>query len=245
MAVDSVSVKLPPFWPADTSLWFRQVESQFRVKGITVQQTKFDYVVMTLSPEIAYLVRDLIADPPDDNPYDELKKQLVKRTTTSTRQRVHQLLDAEGLGDRKPTDVLRTMIQLMGEDVKSPKTPIFREIFLRRLPESVRGTLTAKKDGDSLKELAELADELVEGTSRQVSTVEADVSEVAEVAQLRKGLVRSKIQKRSQSRERPSRRASADKSQSSDVCWYHEQFGDAACKCRVPCSQSGNFKASR
>ena len=39
--VTAVSVKLPPFWPEKTRLWFAQAEAQFDVKGITVEKTKY------------------------------------------------------------------------------------------------------------------------------------------------------------------------------------------------------------
>ena len=74
----TLSIKLPPFWPADPQLWFAQIEAQFSTQNITAQKTKFEYVIASLSPEYAAEVRDLPLRPPGENPYDVLKEQLVK-----------------------------------------------------------------------------------------------------------------------------------------------------------------------
>ena len=39
----AVSVKLPPFWPDKTDLWFAQAEAQFTIKNITTEKTKYAY----------------------------------------------------------------------------------------------------------------------------------------------------------------------------------------------------------
>ena len=130
--IATLSIKLPPFWPADPQLWFAQIEAQFSTRNITVQKTKFEYVVASLSPEYATEVRDLLLHPPEENPYDVLKEQLIKRTGASEQQRLQQLLNTEELGDRKPTQLLRRMQQLLGDH--PPDEAFIRELSSKSSP---------------------------------------------------------------------------------------------------------------
>ena len=76
-SVAAVSMKLPPFWPTDSTVWFAQVEAQLSTRGIISQKTRFEYIISSLSPEFAVEVRDLLLQPPAENPYDKLKQELV------------------------------------------------------------------------------------------------------------------------------------------------------------------------
>ena len=104
--VAAVQMKLPPFWPKDLELWFAQIESQFSTCRITTSQTKFDYVVSSLSPEFATEVRDQLLHLPEETPYEILKAELNKRTSASEQRRIQELLSAEELGDRTPSQVM-------------------------------------------------------------------------------------------------------------------------------------------
>ena len=156
----AVSIKLPPYWSSDPALWFSQVEAQFTTRGITSETTKYAHVVGSLQPEVAQEVRDLLINPPAENPYAQLKSELVKRTSASEQQRLDQLLIAEQLGDRKPTQLLRRMQQLLGESQLEPS--IMKQLFLQRLPTNAQLILASSKDTLDTESLAKLADKILE-----------------------------------------------------------------------------------
>ena len=67
-----------------------------------------------LSPEFATKVRDLLLRPPEEDPYNKLKTELTKHTSASEQRRLQELLSAEELGDRTPSQVLQHIQQLLG-----------------------------------------------------------------------------------------------------------------------------------
>jgi len=56
--------------------------------AITCQRTKFNYVVSQLNQQQAAEVEDIITTPPEDEPYDRLKAELVRWLSTSRKQHV-------------------------------------------------------------------------------------------------------------------------------------------------------------
>ena len=272
-AVAAVSLKIPPFWPNDPAVWFAQVEAQFLTRQITAQNTKFAYVISSLSPEIAQEIRDLILSPPADCPYDTLKTELIRRTSASEQQRLQQLLISEELGDKKPSQFLRKLRQLLSDNPL--EDGLLRHLFLQRLPTNVKLILASTPDTVSIDDLASLADKILDVAPPQhslaaISTL-PESSARKEIDDLRLHLnnlttqltnvvshlqLSSRYRSRSRSRGRsPTRSGSRNftsfSTSSGPFCWYHQQFGSAARKCNPPCSfkasasphQSENFQA--
>ena len=240
----AVSLKLPPFWPADPEVWFAQVEAQFTTKRITSQRTMFDYVVSSLNPEFATEVRDLLLRPPTDNPYATLKAELIQRTAASAHRKLQQLISGEELGDRKPTQLLRRMQQLLGDQLGAgaDANVFLKELFLQRLPGNVRMVLASADPATDLAQLAVMADKVIEVATPTVSAIAhtSDVKQLREEVTRLSGLVaalthdrprRSRSHSRSRGRRSPTPQDSPD-----GLCWYHSKFGQAAKKCHQPCN---------
>jgi len=65
--LNTVSVKVPAFWPDSAETWFVQVEAQFALKGVTDSLTKFYYCISLFNQETANQVLDLIKSPPSSD----------------------------------------------------------------------------------------------------------------------------------------------------------------------------------
>ena len=258
--VSAIQIKLPPFWPKDPALWFAQIEAQFTTRGITVSKTKFEYVVSSLSPEYATEVRDLLLSPPAEQPYEQLKRELTNRTSVSKQRRLQQLLTSEEIGDRKPSQLLRHIQQLLGDKLNTMDATFLRELFLQRLPSNVRMVLTPSAGDLNLDQLAQLADRIMEASP--LPTIAATTSTTdqltAQVSTLTKRLDELSMQmskavntfsRRPGRSPSPARRrrqsTSSDPAAADNLCWYHRRFGEAAQKCQPPCQKSGNTQASR
>ena len=110
--ITAVNVKLPPFWPFDPQVWFAQVEAQFTSRDITQQQTKFDYEHHRL-PDTQVCHRTLQPYSHTTNGSTLWHTQVT--TAASEQRRLQQLFNAEKLGDRKPTQLLKGMLHLLGD----------------------------------------------------------------------------------------------------------------------------------
>ena len=65
------------FWPDNIETWFVQTKSQFCLKELTSNQTKFDYCVQSMSQEVSMKILNLISNPLDEDLYGHLMEQLL------------------------------------------------------------------------------------------------------------------------------------------------------------------------
>lgn len=271
----ALALKLPPFWPKDPTLWFAQVEAQFETRGITSQGTKYAYVVASLSPEFAQEIRELLINPPQQNPYNTIKQELVKRTSESEQKRLRKLLISEELGDRKPSQLLRRMKQLLGDSTLEDS--ILRQLFLQRMPQNVQLILASTDDTINLEELALIADRILEqsgvpivaGTTRvtspptpsgatsgledRITSLEAQLSILVNQLQTanlgheqRRGRSRSRDGKPGRGKFRSRSRSRSPYPEDCSLCYYHWAYGNRARKCNKPdCSFPQSGASSR
>ncbi|KAH6948605.1 hypothetical protein HPB50_025226 [Hyalomma asiaticum] len=168
--VAALQLRLPTFWRNNPQLWFAQVEATFDLHHISSEISRFRHLLCSLSPEVAQEVADVIAAPLNDAPYQRLKQSILDRTTTSESARLRHLLTSEELGDRRPSQLLNSMRQLLRSSDVDSNGALFRELFLQRLPQSTRLVLAAAGDL-TLNRLAQLADRVHDATSATVAAL--------------------------------------------------------------------------
>lgn len=208
--VGAVSAKLPMFWPSNPRAWFLQAEAQFTLRSITTDDTKFCHVIAALDPSIAASCTAILESTPTTNKYPYLKKALTDRFQLSEEERADRLLEMQTLGDRRPSELAETILELNADQ---PAHFLLRRIFMRALPPQVRSALSTSSKTD-LRELAREADRAITNTGRHaaVCTLGNDVT----------ATMSSEIDAVSTRRQR-------------QLCSYHRRWGMRAKKCIQPC----------
>ena len=112
-SIGAVAFQCPPFWVSNPRAWFLHLESAFALKGITRQLVKYHHVVSALPQAVTEEVLDILENIPSEAPYDILKTAIVKRTTSSDKERIRKLFHDTQLGDQKPSQLLRRMRSLV------------------------------------------------------------------------------------------------------------------------------------
>ena len=237
--VNATSVKLPAFWSGNPEVWFRQVESVFSTRrpAITVQQTKFDYVIQALDNNTADRVQGIILSPPE-NPYDRLKDALIEVFSKSQAEKDQEVLNFNGLGDKKPSELLQQMNNLNAD----PKT-LFKAFFLAQLPSEVRRIL-ALSGKTEVKDLAKEADRIME-----VSKLTGG-SQVNAAGEFRKPSRQDPGRSQNKNLSEPRTRPDQDWPLLPGLCKYHSKYGMRARSCLKPCklhavSEPGNGPTGR
>ncbi|CAN7978188.1 unnamed protein product, partial [Ixodes persulcatus] len=172
-SLSEIRLKPPRFWTKNEKVWFAQVEAQFLLHRVTSQATRYLHIVSSLPAEVADELEDIHATAPTPNAYDHLKAAVLARKTASERSRFQHLLSMKELGDQRPSQLLRRMLQLLGDATSDADKSLLRELFLQRLPNNMVVVRAAAEDMP-LGRLADLADRVAEHSTPSVAAAPSD-----------------------------------------------------------------------
>lgn len=240
----STSTKIAEFWKDSPSLWFCHFEAIITSQKLG-DESKFHLALTKLAKEEIQQVRDIILSPPEEQKYNTLKARLINCYEESEEKKFQRLFTDLEIGDQKPSQLLRKIKELGGNQINEATT---RLVWLRQLPPSVTSILAVCKD-ETMEQLAQTADRIYENSSKQhiaaVSKVDDPVTQLAaEFAEMRADIATLKFSNsRQNNRQRFYRRTSYSQRRSpspfrrnSNLCFYHTTYGSKARKCEKPCS---------
>ena len=113
-------------------------------------------MVAALDTSTATRTVSLLSSPPTTDKYSAIKTFLISAYDLSDSERASALFNLPGLGDSNPSELMDSMLSLLGTH-----TPcfLFRHLFLQQLPDYVRAPL-APSSTDNYRALAQEADKI-------------------------------------------------------------------------------------
>ena len=235
--VGSLRVKLPAFWSDKPEAWFVQAESNFKARRITNQVAKFHLVVIALDSETVDGVLDLLEEPPENDPYDQLKARLVQSFKLSKVDKIKRALEATSADDENPVKFADKIMALTrgasGEDIA-------KVMFMLQMPDAVRKTMWA----EPLSEWTEMKARASSLWHAERTRKRAAVFEAAKTDDPEANAVRAPNRQKKKG-GKFQEFAATFKQRQGGPCVYHDFFGKSSGKCREPCSMAGNGGAGR
>lgn len=240
-----VSVKIPPFWTEKPEIWFFQIEAQFEINNITVESTKFNYLVSQLEPKYVENIWDIVTNKDAVNKYTLAKERLLNAFKESETKRIKRLVTGIELGDNKPSQLLQKMKNMATDDVSNK---VLKTLFLEKMPESIKHILLVSEE--NLDKLALMADKIVEmNTKSEVYSTNENTSCMTQILE-KISLLENQVAKLSLGRQSRSKYTSSEQPRNRSrsrnkrfnpngkLCFYHFKFGVNCIpeKCKHPCS---------
>lgn len=174
-------VNLPTFDATNPQHWLRMSIYAFKAYNVTDEQQKYYLMIGALPSHIQMDAADNVK-PDLPNSFKTLCDYITKITSIPTEKRIKTLLSDTQMGDRKPSQFLRYLRELIGSEADGDSTFV-RSIFLDRLPKKIT-MIIAPPPEQSLDSIAEIADRIslyshVYAESSTIASISSRNSEVA------------------------------------------------------------------
>ena len=230
--VGRVSVKAPTFYRTNPTVWFRQMESQFVLAGVSSDATKFHHILASLPEDVA------INLPMEVTSYEDLKVNVTSMFQKSKTELIEEALGAINLEGQKPSICLLRIQRKLTDCNLSLTDDVLKHRLMQALPPSTRAALSGHLEL-SVNQFAKLADTIY-SYSR-----DTDTSYVAAVSSnpfatdfqripRRQPLPHSKATSNSTNSIEPFATGQKPK-----ICRFHVFYADKARRCKPWCKWPG------
>ena len=149
-----ITIKTAPFYLKSPELWFRQLESQFILRGVTSDITRFHHTLAALPEDVACDV-DM-----DVTSYETLKSAVLSNLKKNRHQLIEEALATVELGDRRPSQLVNDIQRKFKDVGLAPDDTIVKSRLISALPPTIRSALVGHED-TPLSTFAKIADSML------------------------------------------------------------------------------------
>ena len=138
--VNRVSMKPPPFCRTNPTVWFRQLESQFVLAGITNDTTKYHHILAAIPEDVAINLPMEIED------YSSLKDSITQVYQKSKTELIEEALGTISLDGPKPSVCLLGIQRKLSECHLTMDNDVIKHRLMQAMPISTCSSLSAHLD---------------------------------------------------------------------------------------------------
>ena len=115
--VNTIIIKVPPFFKHAPETWFAHLEAQFNIKQLKTSSTKFYWCISALPSEVTAQLTNMIRDPGEDH-YQQIKDHLIQLYSLSNYQQFEALINLPFTSDTTPSALMSFMLNLYPKKFK-------------------------------------------------------------------------------------------------------------------------------
>lgn len=137
VAPRAVRVTLTDFWPKQAEAWFNFAEGQCHDAGIFESRAIFNACLKALPTSLVEDLGPLLrAAPVLQDPFQQLRAEVVRRHTPCVQELLNAIVFAPELGGRPPSELMRSL--LLSLPVGEVPGMLFKHLFVLKLPQDLQ-----------------------------------------------------------------------------------------------------------
>ncbi len=237
--VSRVAIKAPPFYRRNPAVWFRQMESQFVLGGVSTDVRKFHHVLASLPEDVAVNLSI------DINSYEELKNSVIQLFQKSKNELLEEALGSISLDGEKPSVCLVRIQRKLSQCNLALGEDVIKHRLMQAMPFATRTALSAHTEL-SLTQFAKLADTIY-SYSKESTVAAVSLNSFNSTAPQHR-------QSSPHHRQEPARRDTAHTTTSGlqpfaagqrpKICRFHLYYAQHAKRCKPWCKWPGEKPAT-